>query len=77
MSPSWTTNVALVDADAELYAAGGNAGMASSDLAPHFARAAQRIDHAPPHFHVFYQGREAKIDIDNSSGISRSTFDRV
>jgi hypothetical protein len=22
-------------------------------------------DHAPPHFHVFYQGNEAKIDIEN------------
>jgi hypothetical protein len=22
-------------------------------------------DHAPPRFHVFYQGREAKIDIEN------------
>jgi len=22
-------------------------------------------DHAPAHFHVFYQGREAKIDIEN------------
>jgi hypothetical protein len=22
-------------------------------------------DHAPPHFHVFYQGREAKIVIEN------------
>jgi hypothetical protein len=65
MSPSRTTNVALVDADAKLYAAGGNAAIASSDLALYFARAAQRIDHAPPHFHVFYQGREAKIDIDN------------
>jgi hypothetical protein len=22
-------------------------------------------DHAPPHFHVYYQGNEAKIDIEN------------